>query len=207
MDVQLQELIDKIKKDGVASAEQEAKAIKENAQKEADSIIAQAKEKADSIVKEAQGETARLEKASIDAIKQASRNLLISFRDGITAELSAIIETETKTAYSKSLLEKLIPETVKIWASKAELSDISVLLPESELSELKSSLTSILKAEVEKGLEIKPDKTLNGGFRIGMKNGASFYDYSAESVAELFASYLNPKVAQIMKEAVKEEQK
>ena len=180
MDVQLQELIDKIKKDGVASAEQEAKAIKENAQKEADSIIAQAKEKADSIVKEAQGETARLEKASIDAIKQASRNLLISFRDGITAELSAIIETETKTAYSKSLLEKLIPETVKIWASKAE---------------------------VEKGLEIKPDKTLNGGFRIGMKNGASFYDYSAESVAELFASYLNPKVAQIMKEAVKEEQK
>ncbi len=100
MDVQLQELIDKIKKDGVASAEQEAKAIKENAQKEADSIIAQAKEKADSIVKEAQGETARLEKASIDAIKQASRNLLISFRDGITAELSAIIETETKTAYS-----------------------------------------------------------------------------------------------------------
>lgn len=207
MDVQLQELIDKIKKDGVASAEQEAKAIKENAQKEADSIIAQAKEKADSIVKEAQGETARLEKASIDAIKQASRNLLISFRDGITAELSAIIETETKTAYSKSLLEKLIPETVKIWASKAEVSDISVLLPESELSELKSSLTSILKAEVEKGLEIKPDKTLNGGFRIGMKNGVSFYDYSAESVAELFASYLNPKVAQIMKEAVKEEQK
>ena len=176
MDVQLQELIDKIKKDGVASAEQEAKAIKENAQKEADSIIAQAKEKADSIVKEAQGETARLEKASIDAIKQASRNLLISFRDGITAELSAIIETETKTAYSKSLLEKLIPETVKIWASKAEVSDISVLLPESELSELKSSLTSILKAEVEKGLEIKPDKTLNSGFRIGMKNGASFYD-------------------------------
>ena len=207
MDVQLQELINKIKKDGVASAEQEAKARKENEQKEADSIIAQAKEKADSIVKEAQGETARLEKASIDAIKQASRNLLISFRDGITAELSAIIETETKTAYSKSLLEKLIPETVKIWASKAEVSDISVLLPESELSELKSSLTSILKAEVEKGLEIKPDKTLNGGFRIGMKNGTSFYDYSAESVAELFASYLNPKVAQIMKEAVKEEQK
>ncbi|MBQ0004180.1 MAG: DivIVA domain-containing protein [Treponema sp.] len=204
MDVQLQELIDKIKKDGVASAEQEANAIKENAKKEAESIIAEAKAKADSIIKDAQSETARLEKASVDAIKQSSRNLLIAFRDGITAELSAIVQAETKTAYSKALLEKLIPETVKAWASKSDVSDISVLLSENDLSELKSGLTSALKSEIEKGLEIKPDKTLAGGFRIGMNNGASFYDYSAESVAELFSAYLNPKLAEIMKEAAKE---
>lgn len=204
MDVQLQELIDKIKKDGVASAEQEANSIKEAAKKEADSIIADAKSKADSIIKDAKAETERLEKASIDAIKQASRNLLISFRDGINAELSAITEAETKTAYSKALLEKLIPDTVKAWAAKSDVSDISVLLPEGELKELQSGLTSSLKSEIEKGLEIKPDKTLNAGFRIGMKNGASFYDYSAEAVAELFASYLNPKLAQIMKDAAKE---
>jgi V/A-type H+-transporting ATPase subunit E len=68
MDVQLQELIDKIKKDGIASAEQEANTIKENARKEADSIIADAKAKAESIIKEAQTENARLEKVSIDAI-------------------------------------------------------------------------------------------------------------------------------------------
>lgn len=204
MDVQLQELIDKIKKDGVASAEQEAKTIKENAQKDAESIIAAAKEKADSIIKDAQAETTRLEKASIDAIKQASRNLLISFRDGISAELSALIEAETKTAYSKSLMEKLIPETVKAWVSKSDASEVSVLLSEGDLNELKSGLTSSLKAEIEKGLEIKPDKTLSGGFRIGMKNGAAFYDYSAESVAELFAAYLNPKLADIMKQAAKE---
>lgn len=204
MDVQLQELIDKIKKDGVASAEQEANAIKENAKKEAESIIAEAKAKAESIIKDAQSETARLEKASVDAIKQSSRNLLIAFRDGITAELSAIVQAETKTAYSKALLEKLIPETVKAWASKSDVSDISVLLSENDLSELKSGLTSALKSEIDKGLEIKPDKTLSGGFRIGMNNGASFYDYSAESVAELFSAYLNPKLAEIMKEAAKE---
>ena len=206
MDVQLQELIDKIKKDGVASAEQEASAIREQAKKDADSIIEQAKQKAESIIKDAQAETKRLELSSVDAIKQASRNLLISFRDGINAELSAIVETETKTAFSKALMEKLIPETVKAWASKAEASDISVLLSENDLAELKSGLTSSLKSEIEKGLEIKPDKTLSAGFRVGMKNGASFYDYSAESVAELFSAYLNPKLAEIMKDAAKEGQ-
>lgn len=205
MDVQLQELIDKIKKDGIASAEQEANTIKENARKEADSIIADAKAKAESIIKEAQTENARLEKVSIDAIKQASRNLLISFRDGISSELSAIIESNTKSVYSKELMEKLIPETVKAWANKSDVSDLSVLLSEVDLSSLQSSLSGALKAEIEKGLQIKPDKTLAGGFRIGMKDGSSFYDYSSESVAELFSSYLNPRLSQIMKDAVKEE--
>lgn len=205
MDVQLQELIDKIKKDGIASAEQEANTIKENARKEADSIIADAKAKAESIIKEAQTENARLEKVSIDAIKQASRNLLISFRDGISSELSAIIESNTKSVYSKELMEKLIPETVKAWANKSDVSDLSVLLSEADLSSLQSSLSGALQAEIEKGLQIKPDKTLAGGFRIGMKDGSSFYDYSSESVAELFSSYLNPRLSQIMKDAVKEE--
>ena len=69
---------------------------------------------------------------------------------------------------------------------------------------LEKSLTAALKAEIKKGLEIKPDKTLSAGFRIGVKNGAAFYDYSAESLAEMFAAYLNPKVAGLLKVAAKD---
>ena len=53
MDVQLQELIDKIKKDGVASAENEAAKIVAEAEKNAEKIIADAQEKAAEIVKKA----------------------------------------------------------------------------------------------------------------------------------------------------------
>ena len=49
MDVQLQELIDKIKKDGVASAENEAAKIVAEAEKNAEKIIADAQEKVDLI--------------------------------------------------------------------------------------------------------------------------------------------------------------
>ena len=61
-----------------------------------------------------------------------------------------------------------------------------------------------LKAEIAKGLEIKPDKTLSAGFRIGVNNGAAYYDYSAESLAEMFSAYLNPKVAALLKTAAKD---
>ena len=53
MDVQLQELIDKIKKDGVASAETSAQKIIADAEKKAAAIISEAQEKADGIIKNA----------------------------------------------------------------------------------------------------------------------------------------------------------
>ena len=142
-----------------------------------------------------------MEKASEDAIRQASRNLVLSFRESVTKELSALVSSETEKAYSADLLSKLIPETVKAWTAKSDAADVSVLLNESDLAALESSLKSALNAEIAKGLTLKVDKTINKGFRIGIDNGAAFIDISDEAVAELFSAYLNPKVASIMKNA------
>ncbi|MBC6713685.1 V-type ATP synthase subunit E [Treponema sp. Marseille-Q3903] len=206
MDVQLQELIDKIKKDGVTAAEAKAAEIIESANKKAESIIAAAQEKSSEIVKKSKAETERMEKASEEAITQAGRNMLLSFKDSLIKELDSLILSETTAAESKTVLEKLVPETVKAWSKNADASELSVLLNEKDLKELEKSLTASLKAEISKGLEIKPDKTLSAGFRIGVKNGAAFYDYSAESLAEMFAAYLNPKVAALLKNAAKDVQ-
>ena len=173
MDVQLQELIDKIKKDGVASAETESAKIISDAEKNAEKIIADAQEKAAEIVKNAKAETERMEKASEEAIVQAGRNMLLSFKDSIINELDGLIKTETENVQTKDLLVTLIPETVKAWSKNADASELSVLLAEKDLKTLESALVSELKAEISKGLEIKPDKTLSAGFRIGVKNGAA----------------------------------
>lgn len=204
MDIQLQELIDKIKKDGVASAEKEASDIIKDAEKKASSIIDEAQKKSDEMIKNAKAEIARLEKASEDAITQASRNSLLSFRESLLKELSRLIADETSKAYSKDLMKTLVPETVKAWSKNADASTLSVLLNEKDLKELEAEFKGSLKAEIAKGLELKSDSSVQAGFRIGVNNGDAFYDYSAESVADLFAAYLNPRVAAIMKNAAKE---
>ncbi|MCQ2591499.1 MAG: V-type ATP synthase subunit E [Treponema sp.] len=201
MDVQLQELIEKIKKDGVSAAETKAAEIISESEKKAEAIIAEAQEKAAEIVKNAKVETQRMEKASEEAIVQAGRNMLLSFKDSLLNELNSLIHSETEAAMDKSVLTKLIPETVKEWAKNSDASELSVLLSEKDAKDLESVFTSELKAEIAKGLEVKPDKTLSAGFRIGVKNGVAYYDYSAESLAEMFAAYLNPKVAGLMKTA------
>ena len=203
MDTQIQELIDKIKKDGIASAEKSSSEIITNAEAKSESIINEAKAKAAEIIKNAKAETERMEKASEEAIVQAGRNMLLSFKDSIINELDKIIQIETEKAVSKTVLEKLVPETVKEWAKKSEVSELSVLLSEKDLTALEGAFKTELKTQISKGLEIKPDKSLSAGFRIGVNNGTAYYDYSAESLAEMFAAYLNPKVAALMKEAAK----
>lgn len=204
MDVQLQELIDKIKKDGVTAAKTSAEEIISEAEENAKKIVSDAQAQAEKIIKNAKAETERMEKASEDAIKQAGRNLIISFRDSITSELSAIVQAETAAAYSNDLLLRLIPETVKAWGAKNDAKDVSVLLNEKSLKELETGLRAALKAEIAKGLELKADKTLSAGFRIGINNGQAYYDYSAEAVSDLFSAYLNPRTAAIMKAAATE---
>lgn len=203
MDIQLQELIDKIKKDGVAAADKSASEKIAQAQDEAARIVADAKEEAERIIKAASEETARMEKSSEDAMRQAARNSILSFRENITKELSAIVASETEKAYSPELLSKLIPETVRAWTEKTDASEVSVLLNEKDLHDLESSLVSALKTEISKGLMLKTDNSIGSGFRIGIKDGAAFYDFSAEAVADLFSAYLNPKIAALMKEAAR----
>lgn len=204
MDVQLQELIDKIKKDGVTAAEKQAAKIIAEAQEKAEGIISDAEAKGADIIKKAKAETARMEKSEEEAILQASRNMLLSFKESIVETLDGLVKEETAKATTAAVLKTLVPATVKAWAKNSDASEMSVLVAEKDLKALTAAFKTSLKAEIKKGLEIKPDKTIAAGFRIGVKNGAAFYDYSSDSISELFALYLNPKVAEILKTAAKE---
>jgi V-type ATP synthase subunit E len=97
----------------------------------------------------------------------------------------------------------LIPEVVKGWIKTNE-ADVSVILSPEDAQKLESSLLAAFKKEVEKGIEVKSDAQLAGGFRIGVKDGAAYYDFSAESVADLFSAYISSRAARLLKDAVKE---
>lgn len=204
MEVQLQELVDRIKKDGVESADAKAREIIRNAESKAAAILDTARKEAAELAKKAGDEAARSEKAAVSAISQASRNVILSFRDGITRELDSLVKSETAKAYDASVLKELLPVVVKNWTTNGKADDISVLLSPSDSSKLESAMKAALKDELAKGLVIGTDSSLSGGFRIGSKDGSAYYDFSADAVAELLSAYLNPRVAGILKAASKE---
>ncbi len=201
MEVQLGELIEQIKKDGVVAAEAEAKTIVDAAKKEAEKIVADARAEADKILAAAKTENERTTKSSEDAIRQAGRNLLISFRESVARELNAVVGENVTAAYSSDELAKLIISIVECWASKPDAEDIAVILNSKDLNRLEESLLAALKEKMLKGITLKANDNFDGGFRIAVNNGSAYYDYSAEAVVDMLSNYLSPKVTELLKEA------
>lgn len=201
MEVQLQELIGQIKKQGVDAAEIEAEAILNSAKGQAEKIVSEAQQKAEHILLDARNETEKMTKASEDAIRQAGRNLLISFRESVTKELNAVIGESVSETYSAENLEKLIVNAVEGMINHSDAENISVILCEKDLKEIEDSLLSKLKERISGGVTLKPNDNFDDGFRIAVNDEGVYYDYSAEAVCDMLSNYLSPKVTRLLKEA------
>lgn len=201
MEIQLQELIDQIKRDGVEAAETEAESILNSAKAEAEKIVAHAQAQADKILLNAKNENERMVKSSEDAIRQAGRNLLISFRESVSRELNAVVGENVTAVYSSDAFAQLIINAVECWAAKPDAEEISVILNGSDLKQLEETLLASLKGRLLKGVTLKANDSFDGGFRIAVNNGGAYYDYSAEAVTDMLSNYLSPKVTELLKEA------
>ncbi len=201
MEIQLGELIDQIKKEGVETAEAEAKAILKSAKAEAQKIVADAEASAQKILSNAKSENERMVKSSEDAIRQAGRNLLISFRESVSKELNVILSENVNAVYSSESLSELIINVVEEWAKKPDAEDIAVILNSDSLKALEENILAGLKEKMLGGVTLKANDNFDGGFRISVNNGSAYYDYSAEAVVDMLSNYLSPKVTELLKEA------
>ena len=201
MEIQLQELIEQIKKDGVAAAEKQAASILQDAKAEAETILSDARAQADRMLLEARTKNDRLVKSSEDAIRQAGRNLLLSFRESVTRELDALVKDRVASVYSSDDFAQLIMRAVEGWARNPDAGDLTVLMNSADLDRLEETLLADLKARMLDGVTLKVSDRFDGGFRIAMKDGGIYYDFSAEAVVDMLSNYLSPKVTALLKEA------
>ena len=201
MEIQLQELIEQIRKDGVEAAENQAEAILLSAKAEAEKIIADAQAQADKLMADAKIENEKTVKSGEDALRQAGRNLLISFRESVAKELGAIVSENVNAVYSSDAFAKLIINAVECWTGKPEAEDISVILNSADLEKLEKALLAEIKAKMLGGVTLKANDNFDGGFRIAVNNGTVYYDYSQEAVTDMLSNYLSPRVTALLKEA------
>jgi len=197
MEAHLNELIEKIKKDGVQSAEDKATAIIADAEAKAKSLVAQAEKEAEQLKAKPQQDALKFESGSKDALQQAARNLLIELRKNIEELLNAVVSSESSNALKGISLSESIVSVMTEW-SKNDSSQLELLLPEAELKEIEKDLTSKLADKLKAGLEIKPFADLEAGFRISSKDGKMFYDFSDEELSNMISRYLNKRVQEIL---------
>ena len=197
MDVQVKELIEKIKTDGVKSAEENSSRIVSEAEKKAASIVENAEKEAAEIKSQAQNEASRMEQAGKEALKQAGRDLLLGVKKDVESLFDRVLQAGTAEVLSGDSLKDAIVAILKSWKD-GEVGDLTVLVSPDALKGMESQLNAELKSEIEKGLEIKPFSDLDAGFRISVKDGRAFYDFSDKELMELLSKYLNPALMSIL---------
>ena len=201
MEIQLQELIEQIKKDGVEAAESQAEAILTAAKDEAQKIISDAKAEAEKLIADAKAENEKTVKSGEDALRQASRNLLISFRESISKELNVILSEKVSDVYSSEAFSDLIINVIENLSSDKDSQNIEVILNAETLRSLEDAVLAGLKEKMLNGVTLRANDNFDGGFRIAKKDGDAYYDYSTAAVVEMLSNFLSPKVTKLLKEA------
>ena len=150
---------------------------------------------------DAKAENERTVKSGEDALRQAGRNLLISFRESVSKELKAILSENVSKIYSSEELAQLIVKAVAEWTSKKDAEDLTVILNSEDLKKLEETVLSGLKDKMQNGITLKANDNFDGGFRIAVNEGGAYYDYSKDAVTEMLSAYLSPKIAALLREA------
>ena len=157
MTQQVQELINKIKSEGVQAADQKAKEIEAAAKKKADEIIHEASREGSKVILEAQKEAKRLKETTQMALQQSSRDTLLSVKKEISGILHKIIVAHVGDALSPETLAKILETLVEKFAERESSSvDIRLALNAHDLKVLKEGYLAKLQKNLKQPLKLNP---------------------------------------------------
>ena len=180
MELQIQNLVSSIRKEGIEAANKDAESIIAEAKKKADSIVADGKAEAQQYKDGAEKEISILRESALVSAEQAKRDAVLSFKAEIQAEFEKILAADIRKNLNGEALGKLI---------RAAVAGEDIAAYTAEVSEVTDELKSELAEEIKKGLEIKPTKGIPHGFRLAAKDGSGYFDCSDDAIMEMPMPY------------------
>lgn len=180
MELQIQDLVTSIRKEGVDAANAEADSIIAEARKKADAIISDAKAEAAAAKAGAEKEIGVMKESAAVSAEQAKRDAMLSFKTEVQKEYEKLLKNDIRKELSGAALGKLI---------RAALAGEDVAQYSAEVAAVSDELKAELADEVRNGLEIKPTRGVNAGFRLAAKDRSGYFDCTDDAIAEMMMPY------------------
>lgn len=199
MENKLQELTDKLYKEGLSKGKEEGEAILAKANEKATQIIEDARKQAEAILKAAGAETEDLKaKVEGDVKMAAAQSIQATRKDIENLMVKGMTGKQVASALSSADFIKEIIRTVAQKFSTQESADLGMILPESLRKELEPFVSGELSRILGSGIDASFSKNISGGFRIGPKDGSYFISLTDESFKDLICEYLRPATRKIL---------
>ena len=199
MENKLQELTDKLYKEGLSKGKEEGEAILAKANEKAAEIIEEAKKEAESILKKAQkyaedyktkveGDVKMAAVQSIQATRKDIENLMVG----------KMTDKQVSSALSSADFVKDVIKAVAEKFNAEEAVDLNIVLPENLKKELEPFVSGELASTLKGGVTAEFSKKVAGGFTIGPKDGSYFISLTDETFKSLIGDYLRPATRKIL---------
>jgi len=202
MSAELQPLLDRIQKEAVEKAEQQA-----------GEILRAAREKAQALVKEAEAEAGRrLEKADKDAqaftersnrtLEQTARDVLITVGKGVDTILADLVREEVNQALKPDVVQQMLVAMADRYAQAAgDGASMDVLVNPEHKDALIAFFREKYRGRLAGGVQVRGDRDVFRGFQVSFRGGKVYHDFTGEAIAAALTGFLRPQLADVVQRA------
>lgn len=201
MQNKLQELTEKIYREGLSKGTEEANQILAKAKEDAARIMADAKKEADAIVGKAR-------KEADDYKKNVETEVGISVRQvfsGLKLDVAKLIEAEVlKAPIADSLkdadfVKKIIESAIANWnKTDSEAVSLKVLVPKDMHKSIEEHFSAKVLAKMNATISISADSNINYGFKIGPQDNSYIINFTDKDFEALFSEYVRPRIVNML---------
>ena len=210
----VQELISRLRDDGVQAGKAEADRLLAEARREAAQIVEQAKSEADALRERAASQIEKDREASIQALKLAQRDTVLELREGVARHF----EQHTKRLVSELTKdEEFVTAVILVLAGRVasdfiDNRDAEILVSAALFGEQPEDAADLDKARehsrrlilgitgdmLREGVELIPSTEVTGGARVRAKGEHAEVDLSDAAISELMVKHMLPRFQAIL---------
>ena len=195
MSENLNELLDKIQREGVDKANVAAAKVKSDAEAKAKAVLAEAEAKAKSLLEDAKKQAEAYAESSKRTIQQSAKNTLIEVENAVTALFDKLLAKEVSSATADAgLVAGLAAEAVRAYANGTGKVEVAAG------AKLCDALRAKLSAQAANGgVDVVLDETAGTGFRVLLAGGRVEHNFTGQAIAEFLSRQLRPALAELLK--------
>ena len=189
---ELQQLLEKIQRDGVDKANAEAAAIVAKAKGEANALVKKAEEEAAATRAKAEEEAAAYAARARETISQAARDTVLKVKEDVTKLLTQLLAQDVTAALATEAVP-LAAAAVKELVTGTAAAEVATA------PKFVDALRAQLAAQAQNGVKVVADDMTGAGFTVKLDNGRVEHDFTDAAISGALAQRLRADLAALLK--------
>ena len=195
MENKIQELTDKLYREGVEKGNEEAQKLIAKAQEDAQKIVEEARKEADAIVSTARKSAEELAGNTQSELKMFASQAVNALKSEVaTMVTNQIVDADVKAfAANKDFLNAFIVALAAKWSV-----DEPIVISTAEAEDLKKYFAAKAKNLLDKGVKIEQVNGVDTLFTVAPEDGSYKVNFGEEEFKNYFKAFLRPQLVEML---------